>query len=91
MPAELLGVVVVMPFDADCVPLGSVKSTVPPVLRLMLPMLKSKEFDAPAVRTMAEAPGLTARPLNCWLLAVLAFPRIASTPPERTNVETLAA
>ena len=30
MPAELFGVVVVMPLAADCVPPGSVKSTVPP-------------------------------------------------------------
>ena len=45
-------------------PPGSVKSTVPPALRLMLPMLKSSGFDVLADSTMAEQPGLTARPLK---------------------------
>ena len=54
------GLVVVMPLLADCVPLGSVKSIVPPGLRLRLPMLKSIGFEVAAVRTTAELPGLIA-------------------------------
>ena len=83
----VFGVVVVMPLVADCVPPGSVKSTVPPGLRLMLPRLRSSGFDVPAVSTMAEQPGLTARPLNCWLLVVLAFPWIARVPPPKAKEE----
>ena len=44
---EVFGVLVVMPLVADVLPLGSVKSTVPPGLRLMLPRLRSSEFDVP--------------------------------------------
>ena len=80
-----------MPLVADCVPLGSVKSTVPPALRLMLPRLKSSEFDAAVVRTMAEQPGLTVRPLNCWLLVVPALPWIARVPPPKAKEEALVA
>ena len=53
----VFGVMVVMPLVPVCVPLGSVKSTVPPALRVMLPRLKSSGFDVP----MRKDDGRTAR------------------------------
>ncbi len=86
------GVAVVMPLAAVVPPLGSVKSTVPPTaLRVMPPRLRSTWFEVLSDSTTAEAPGLIVRPLNCWLLFVLALPWIASVPPPKTKVEALLA
>ena len=90
MPAAVFGVLVVMPLLADCVPLGSVKSTVPPALRLMLPRLSSSGFDVLADGTMADEPGLTIRPLNCWLLVAPSVPWMAKVPPPKTRDEESA-
>ena len=61
-PAKLaFAVVVMMPlFDAS-VPLGSVKSTVPPVLRAMAfsVTLTLSLFAPPVLATIADSPGLT--------------------------------
>ena len=87
----VFGVVVVMPLVADCVPLGSVKSTVPPAARLMLPRLKSSAFDAAAVRTMAERPRIDRQAVELLAVGRAAVPWIARVPPPKTKEEELGA
>ena len=75
--------VVRTPLLADCVPVGSVKSTVPPVLWVkVLPRFKASGLLVEAVSTMAEAPGIRLVPLKVWLLVALADPVRVSVPPK---------
>ena len=86
------GYVVVMPLAADCVPLGSVKSTVPPGVAADASQAQEQRVRrARASARWPNSPGLTVRPLNCWLLVVLALPWIARVPPPRTKEEALLA
>ena len=70
MPAALLLVVVVMPFDSPSVPPGFVKSTVPPGLRV-IPVNCSSIPAAPPfwLAVIADDPALRVVPLKVCVLA----------------------
>ena len=79
--------VVVTPLVALCVPVGSVKSTVPPPeARVSNARVTSRGFAVTsALRTIADEPASAVRPLNRWLLVVLALPVRLSVPPPRVQ------
>ena len=64
---------VVMPFVALWVPLGRLKSTVPPAFCVMARDQRHGYFPVAEVKVITDAPGFTVRPLNCWLFFVFAF------------------
>ena len=82
---------VTAPLVEFCVPIGSVKSTVPPMLWVRAPRSRSSGFKVgSALIKMFDAPGLSVRPLNRWLLIVLALPVRVSVPCAKKSAEVLA-
>ena len=85
--------VVVTPLVPSCVPVGRVKSTEPPPeARIRAPRVRTRGLAvAFALSTIADEPASAVRPLNRWLLVVLALPVRLSVPPPRVRAETLLA
>ena len=80
MPAALFTVVVVM------LPVvGSVKSTVPPALRVMPPSATLRPVAPFCVAVTAEPPALRVVPLNAWLLVAPLLPVTLSVPPPNVS------
>ena len=68
---------------------GTVKSTVPPRLRVMAPRLSVVPVPPLVLTTTAEAPGFRVRALTVWLVAPLVLPTRSKVPPPRVRVELL--
>ena len=91
MVPAVLAVEVVTPLVAPIVPVGWVKSTVPPTLRVIAPSDSNNGLAvAFAVKTTALAPALSVVPLvTVWLLVVEALPVRFSVPPPSARAEEL--
>ena len=83
---------VVTPLVAPCVPVGKVKSTVPPPeARVSALRVRTRGLAVTfALSTIADEPASAVRPLNRWLLVVLALPVRRSVPPPSVRAELLA-
>ena len=91
IPEESFNVLVVIPLLALCVPVGRVKLTVLPKLRVMVPVFSTSGLAvALAVSVIAELPLLRLKPLTVWLFVVEVLPVRSRVPPPSARVEALA-